>query len=93
MKRLGAIVLVLVVASGIAAGHTKPRLRSHRSKHLVRQQAERTSPASTPEPSELESPAVPVSVLLLVLTGLVAIAVAAFLGLLLPAHQGHLRAA
>lgn len=92
MKRtLFTTVLVLVLASGIAAGSTKPKRRSHHSRHLVSQQAERN--ASTPEPSAPEPPVVPVSLLLLVLTGLIAIAVAAFLGILLPAHQEHLRPA
>ncbi len=86
-------VLVMVLASGIAAARTKPRLRSHRAKHIVSQQAPRKSQASAPEPSDLEPPAVPVSLLLLVLTGLIAIAVAAFLGMLLPSRQEYLRPA
>jgi hypothetical protein len=92
-RRFAMAVLMLVLASGLATARTKPSLRSHRSKHLVSQQAERTSQASAPELSDLEPPAVPIPLLLLVLTGLIAIAVAAFLGILLPAHQKHLRPA
>jgi hypothetical protein len=92
-RPLVATALMLILVSGIATGRTNPRLRSHRSKHLVSQQAERNSQVSAPESSAFEPTAVPISLLLLVLTGLVAIAVAALLGALFPAHQKHLQPA
>ena len=84
-KRLLTTVLTLLLVSGSAAAHVRPKKRSHKAKAVATRQVAQDTVRTPPQPPS--KPIASLPVLLVILAGVVATAFVSFAKALSPARE------